>query len=83
MSGENRTIVSRGLATLEHSDFIGLHALLREAGLSGKESPRCRSALCWRRGSTLPTHGRGGQGGGLLLCTDPAAAEAIAKELCA
>ena len=37
MSGENRTIVSRGLATLEHSDFIGLHALLREAGLSGKE----------------------------------------------
>ena len=31
MSGENRTIVSRGLATLEHSDFIGLHALLREA----------------------------------------------------
>ena len=37
MSGENRTIVSRGLATLEHSDFIGLHALLQEAGLSGKE----------------------------------------------
>ena len=33
MSGENRTIVSCGLAALDHSDFIGLHALLREAGL--------------------------------------------------
>ena len=37
MSGENRTIVSCGLADLEHSDFIGLHALLREAGLSSRE----------------------------------------------
>ena len=32
MTGENRTIVSRGLATLDRSDFIGLHALLKEAG---------------------------------------------------
>ena len=36
ITGENRTIVSRGLATLDRSDFIGLHALLREAGLSDK-----------------------------------------------
>ena len=37
MSGENRTIVSRGLDGIEHSDFIGLHALLKEAGLTGKD----------------------------------------------
>ena len=37
MTGENRTIVSRGLATLDRSDFIGLHALLKEAGLAGRE----------------------------------------------
>ena len=36
MSGENRTIVSRGLASISRSDFIGLHALLHEAGLSDK-----------------------------------------------
>ena len=34
MEGENRAIVSNGLETIDHSDFIGLHALLREAGLS-------------------------------------------------
>ena len=37
MSGENRTSGSRGRAAIGRSDFIGLHALLREAGLSGKE----------------------------------------------
>ena len=37
MSGENRTIVSRGLAAIDHSYFIGLHALLKEAGLAGRE----------------------------------------------
>ncbi|MBQ9721407.1 MAG: DHH family phosphoesterase, partial [Oscillospiraceae bacterium] len=29
MEGENRAIVSAGLETIDHSDFIGLHALLR------------------------------------------------------
>ena len=43
MSGENRTIVSRGLDSIGHSDFIGLHALLKEAGLTGRTYPRCRS----------------------------------------
>lgn len=84
MSGENRTIVSRGLATLEHSDFIGLHALLREAGLSGKEISSVRSALCWAPRTTRRTGwARRHKAAVLLLCTDPAAAEAMAKELCA
>ena len=32
MEGENRTIVQCGLEGIDRSDFIGLHALLREAG---------------------------------------------------
>ena len=36
MADENRTIVSRGLESIDHSDFIGLHALLREAGLADR-----------------------------------------------
>lgn len=36
MEGENRTIVHCGLEALPHTDFVGIHALLREAGLEGK-----------------------------------------------
>ena len=36
MEGENRTIVSCGLMALSHTDFVGIHALLREVGLLGK-----------------------------------------------
>ena len=36
MEGENRTIVSCGLEALPHTDFVGIHALLKEAGLLGK-----------------------------------------------
>ena len=32
MEGENRTIVSCGLEALPHTDFVGVHALLKEAG---------------------------------------------------
>ena len=54
MSGENRTLVSRGLASIDHSDFIGLHALLQEAGLSERRGRPCRSASCSPRASTPP-----------------------------
>ena len=36
MEGENRTIVSCGLEALPHTDFVGIHALLKEAGLLNK-----------------------------------------------
>lgn len=36
MTGENRTIVHCGLQALPQSPCIGLHALLRQAGLEGK-----------------------------------------------
>ena len=84
MSGENRTIVSRGLATLEHSDFIGLHALLREAGLSGKEISSVQIGFVLApRINAAGRMGAAGKAAELLLCTDPAAAEVMAKELCA
>ena len=84
MTGENRTIVSRGLATLEHSDFIGLHALLREAGLSGKEISSVQIGFVLApRINAAGRMGAADKAAELLLCTDPAAAEAMAKELCA
>ena len=36
MEGENRTIAFCGLEALPHTDFVGIHALLKEAGLLGK-----------------------------------------------
>ena len=36
MEGENRVIVLRGLSALPRTDFVGIHALLREVGLDGK-----------------------------------------------
>ena len=83
MEGENRAIVSAGLEHIDHSDFIGLHALLREAGLAGKPvssiqigfvlSPRINAA--GRMGhATLAAE--------LLLTDDETAAERMAKELC-
>lgn len=84
MSGENRAIVSRGLDAIDHSDFIGLHALLQEAGLADKKitstqigyvlSPRINAA------------GRMGAADiavELLLCDDEIRALALAGELCA
>jgi single-stranded-DNA-specific exonuclease len=88
MTGENRTIVTCGLAHVSDTDFVGLRALLRETKLSEKTissvnigfvlSPRINAA------------GRLGRsdGGGadvaadLLLTRDPARAEELAKTLC-
>ena len=84
MSGENRTIVSCGLADLEHSDFIGLHALLREAGLSGREISSVQIGFVLApRINAAGRMGAADMAAELLLCSDPEAAERMAKELCA
>ena len=82
MEGENRTIVSYGLEALPHTDFVGIHALLREAGLLGKPitsiqigfvlSPRINAA------GRLGTMENGIE---CLLSDDPAAALAFAESL--
>ncbi len=84
MSGENRTIVSQGLAALERSDFIGLHALLHEAGLSGREVSSVQIGFILApRINAAGRMGEADKAAELLLCTDPEAAERMAKELCA
>ncbi len=83
MSGENRTIVSQGLASLERSDFIGLHALLREAGLSGREVSSVQIGFVLApRINAAGRMGAADKAAELLLCSDPVEAERMAKELC-
>ena len=84
MSGENRTIVARGLAAIEHSDFIGLHALLKEAGLSGREITSVQIGFVLApRINAAGRMGAADKAADLLLCTDPEEAERMARELCA
>ena len=84
MSGENRTIVSQGLAALERSDFIGLHALLHEAGLSGREVSSVQIGFILApRINAAGRMGAADMAADLLLSTDPHQAERLARELCA
>ena len=84
MTGENRTIVSRGLASLDRSDFIGLHALLKEAGLSGREISSVQIGFVLApRINAAGRMGAADMAADLLLCQDPARAEELAKALCA
>ncbi|MBQ1459529.1 MAG: single-stranded-DNA-specific exonuclease RecJ [Oscillospiraceae bacterium] len=83
MSGENRTIVSRGLASIEHSDFIGLHALLQEAGLAGRAISSVQIGFVLApRINAAGRMGAANMAAELLLCDDSAKAEALARELC-
>ena len=84
MSGENRTIVSRGLAVIEHSDFIGLQALLKEAGLTGREITSVQIGFVLApRINAAGRMGAADKAADLLLCTDPEEADRMARELCA
>ena len=83
MSGENRTIVYRGLESIGSSDFLGLKALLRETGLEDREvsSTQIGFILAPR----INAAGRMGEAelaADLLLTDDPARAESLARELC-
>lgn len=84
MSGENRTIVSRGLQSIDHSDFLGLHALLREAGLADK--PISSVQIGFVLAPRINAAGRMGaadKAADLLLSSDEACASELARELCA
>ncbi len=84
MVGENRTIVQRGLASISHSDFIGLHALLQESGLADKEITSVQIGFVLSpRINAAGRMGAADKAADLLLCSDPAQAEILAQELCA
>jgi len=83
MEGENRTIVSCGLEALSHTDFVGVHALLKEAGLLGK--PITSIQIGFVLSPRINAAGRMGAAdlaADLLETSDPALAEKLAKELC-
>ena len=83
MEGENRTIVSCGLAALPHTDFVGIHALLKEAGLLGK--PITSIQIGFVLSPRINAAGRMGAAdlaADLLQETDPAKAEDLARQLC-
>lgn len=83
MEGENRTIVYCGLKALPHTDFVGIHALLREAGLAGK--PVSSIQIGFVLSPRINAAGRMGAAdlaADLLETDDPARAEELARQLC-
>ena len=83
MEGENRTIVSCGLTALPHTDFVGIHALLKEAGLLGK--PITSIQIGFVLSPRINAAGRMGAAdlaADLLQESDPARAEELARQLC-
>ena len=82
MEGENRTIVSCGLTALPHTDFVGIHALLKEAGLLGK--PITSIQIGFVLSPRINAAGRMGAAdlaADLLQESDPAREE-LARQLC-
>jgi single-stranded-DNA-specific exonuclease len=83
MEGENRAIVSCGLKALPHTDFVGVHALLREAGLLGR--PITSVQIGFVLSPRINAAGRMGAAdlaADLLETSDPARAEELARALC-
>ncbi len=83
MEGENRTIVHCGLEALPHTDFVGVHALLKEAGLLGK--PVTSIQIGFVLSPRINAAGRMGAAdlaADLLETDDPARAEELARRLC-
>ena len=83
MEGENRTIVSCGLNSLDHTDFVGIHALLKESGLLGK--PITSIQIGFVLSPRINAAGRMGAAdlaADLLEESDPARAEELARRLC-
>lgn len=83
MSGENRTIVARGLAHIADNDFIGLQALLQETGLDQKEITSVQIGYVLApRINAAGRMGEADRAAEMMLCKDPVLARELARELC-
>ena len=83
MTGENRTIVARGLSHIADSDFIGLRALLQETGLLQKEITSVQIGFVLApRINAAGRMGEADRAADLMLCKDPIRAQSLARELC-
>ncbi len=83
MEGENRAIVACGLEALPHTDFVGVRALLREAGL--EEKPVTSIQIGFVLSPRINAAGRMGAAdlaADLLETRDLARAEEMARALC-
>ena len=83
MEGENRTIVYCGLEALPHTDFVGIHALLKEVGLLNK--PISSIQIGFVLSPRINAAGRMGAAdlaADLLEADTPEDAEVLAKQLC-
>ncbi len=83
MTGENRTIVYRGLEAIGGTDFLGLRALLRETGLYDREITSTQIGFI--PAPRINAAGRMGEAelaADLLLTDDPEEAEFLARQLC-
>ena len=83
MEGENRTIAFCGLEALPHTDFVGVHALLKEAGLLGKPITSVQIGFVLApRINAAGRMGRAVTAAELILTEDNSQAELLAHELC-
>lgn len=83
MEDENRAIVYSGLQLLPKTDFVGIHALLKETGLSGKLITSIQIGFILApRINAAGRMGAADVAADLLETTDPAQAEELAKALC-
>lgn len=83
LTGVNRLLVREGLEVLARSQRHGIRALKRVAGLE-VEGPITSGQIGFRLGPRINAAGRladAGRAVELLLCEDPAQAEALAMEL--
>ena len=83
MEDENRAIVYSGLEALSHTDFVGIRTLLKEAGLQGK--PITSIQVGFVLAPRINAAGRMGAAdlaADLLMTSDPAEAERLARQLC-
>jgi single-stranded-DNA-specific exonuclease len=83
MEGENRTIVYSGLQALPHTDFVGIHALLKEAGLLGKSITSIQIGFVLApRINAAGRMGAADLAADLLETNDSGRAEELARALC-